>query len=1152
MDWIVGRIRGPARQSRATLIRRYGCALLSVAAVTWLRVLIDPLLGERNPFVLMFVPVVVAAWYGGRGPALLAVVLIAVSLNLFFLMNNAQDWARLAVFILVASGVALLGGAMNRALDALEMDRAFLNAIVTTIPDAVWVKSPDGVMLACNPGFESEMRVRSKDILGKTFYDFCPRDVADLAWQKDQEAIAAGHAVTYDLPAGDKLLQTIKTPMHDAHGTLIGVLSIARDVTERERSRQALRESAVLHERLENLAAGLPGTLYTYRIGPDGVTSVPYASANFEEVIGVDPGSLVDNASAYGAVVDGLLAIVRTSGNGLANSAVEFRIRHPKKGLVWLQGSTSPVRDEDGGISLHTYLYDVTQQKKDSAALDEETALRAVLMEQSRDGIVVLSNDGVVRDVNEAFARMLGYRLDEVRQLRVWDFDAKRSREEVLANVGSFPDAGRLLERTLRRKDGTAIEVEISVSVATRDGERLLNCVVFDITEQKAARAALEESELRYRSVVCSMAEGVVLQDASGAIVFFNPSAERMLIGPAKEIAGKTSEDLESFTIREDGSPFPGREHPAMLTLRTGKPSRGVLMGLPKPDGEVTWISINSEPLFQPGAANPHAVVATFSDVSEQRRLEQTLWETVDALEGQKQRAEAATKAKSEFLSAMSHEIRTPMNGVIGMTGLLLGTPLSAEQLEYVGTIRSSGDALLSIIDDILDFSKIEAGRMQLERLSFALRETLEEAVEVVVEKAHRKGLELNLVVDPEVEDSVWGDPGRLRQVLLNYLSNAVKFTSAGEVLVHVSLVGAAGGRLLRCAVTDTGIGLSSEQIERLFQAFTQADRSTTRRFGGTGLGLVICQRLTALMGGTVGVESKPGEGSTFWFTVRYEPSGMEHDSRLVAKWQGKRVLVMDGRESSRQSLIGQLRHAGLDTLAVANVTEGLAALHAAVHEGVKFDMAVADAEMPGMEGMALVETLRREPGCGSLPMVLLGSSGNRAVREYAGALSDAAFVARPARFSHLLSAMGTASGAEIPPQPIERVVAPAPGSKGYVLVAEDNLTNQKVARLLLERLGCRVDLVENGREAVAAVARVPYDLVFMDCQMPELDGYEASRAIRAAEAATGRHTPIVALTASATDCERQICLAAGMDGYLSKPVRAAQLADTVNCWIPG
>jgi PAS domain S-box-containing protein len=602
-------------------------------------------------------------------------------------------------------------------------------------------------------------------------------------------------------------------------------------------------------------------------------------------------------------------------------------------------------------------------------------------------------------------------------------------------------------------------------------------------------------------------------------------------------------------------SPFMDFVHPedrtstveAMSTVVSGTQLTGFENRYRAKDGSYKWLQWTSAPFPAQGL-----IYATARDVSDRKAAEARLDQVVQELKVARARAEQATVAKGEFLANMSHEIRTPMNAIIGMTDLTLQTRLTPQQREYLHTTRDSAESLLTIINDILDVSKIEARRLTLERAPFNFRDTVEDGVRLLAPRAAEKGLELACRIAHDVPDALLGDAGRLRQIILNLVGNAIKFTDEGEVVVEVIVERQTQDEVtLRFTVRDTGIGIAHDKQWEIFGAFVQADASTTRKYGGTGLGLTISAQLVEMMDGRLWLESQPGQGSRFHFVAQF---GLHRDAEIVpspaATLRDIRTLIVDDNATNRLILSEILAGWQMPASAADGALTALDVLRAAADDGRPFHLVITDGLMPGMDGFKFAQQIAHDERLRNAKVILLTSAGMPASRELPGT-PFAARLSKPVKQSDLLDAIVTAFAGPIPKgrarRPPARRQKQAPARSMRVLVAEDNATNQKLIKALLNQRGHRVSMVGDGRQAVERATKQKFDIILMDVQMPEMSGFEATAAIRENESETGRHTPILALTASAMAGDREACLAAGMDGYVSKPLRPDELFSTMD-----
>ena len=651
----------------------------------------------------------------------------------------------------------------------------------------------------------------------------------------------------------------------------------------------------------------------------------------------------------------------------------------------------------------------------------------------------------------------------------------------------------------------------------------------------------IEGSEERYRRIISSAFDAFIGTTPEGTIIDWNTQASATFGWTPKEALGRSVMEmllLRSGQEAETGTGPNDFKHPAVLSEGRMELEARHKTGLLFPvEVAVSAIEVGERRLF---AAFVH-------DVTDRKSTEQQMEEA-------RATAEAANRAKSEFLANMSHEIRTPLNGVIGMTDLALETELTQEQRDYIETVKLSADSLLGVINDILDFSKIEAGKVDLEKVAFDMRECIEATLKTLALRADEKGLELLCDVQAEIPEMIFGDPVRLRQIITNLIGNAIKFTDEGEVSVRVGAETGSANPTLHFTVADTGIGIAPDKVDRIFESFNQADTSTTRQYGGTGLGLTISRRLIELMGGRIWVESEPGHGSRFHFIIPFQeaaPRAVRASESAPQALAGVKVLIIDDNKTNRRILKGLLTGWGMHATSASDGETALDMLSEATASGTPYRLILTDMHMPKMDGFMVVEELHKDTSFSAATVMMLSSGGHRGDADRCQELGIAAYLLKPVRQTELQAAIARALGAG--PAQEERMItqqslrAERPASEFLdVLLAEDNEVNQKLAVRLLEKRGHTVSVVSNGRQAVQAAGSHAFDLILMDVQMPEMDGIEATAAIRKREEGTGQHQAIVAMTALVMKGDRERCLDAKMDGYLSKPVRPQELDEVL------
>ncbi len=915
-------------------------------------------------------------------------------------------------------------------------------------------------------------------------------------------------------------------------------LLTARDIRERHEAHARLER---IEGELRRVLASVSDCLWSGEGTPEAPWVYRYVSPVVESLTGRPASFFLGPSPAWEGIVhpEDRPIWQRAAARLRAGqpSQEEYRVLWPDGRVRWLRESVRVTRKDDRTLRLDGVLEDVTDRKQAQEERDRFFTL-------SLDLLCIAGFDGRLRRINPAFERVLGWPVEEFLSRPFLDFvhpDDRATTQAGMENLKAGQDI-HSFENRYRCRDGSYRWLLWTATPFA--GQQLIYAAARDVTERKQTEETLAKERNLLRTLMDHLPDHVFVKDTASRFVTANSATLRTLGARSlAEVVGKTDFD---FLPHETAAQTYQDEQ---TVVRTGEALLNREELLLNRTGQERWLLTTKLPL-RDGAGAIVGLVGMSHDITGRKRVEAE-WRRA------KEAAEAASRAKSEFLARMSHEIRTPMNGILGMTDLALDTELTREQRECLQMVKDSADGLLTVINDILDFSKIEAGKLQLEAAPFPLRDSLDDTVRTLGLRAQQKGLELISRVAPDVPDVLVGDLGRLRQVVVNLVGNAIKFTEKGEVVVNVGLeslspprAAGAGQASLRFSVSDTGIGIPANKLGSIFEPFEQVDGSVTRRYGGTGLGLAISSQLVGLMGGRLEVESTEGKGSRFTFTASFGlPAGAAAPEPVDV--HGLPVLVVDDNAVSRQTLAEMLANWRLRPTAVGSGQAALEEMRRAAAAGEPYPLVILDSLMPQMDGFALAEQIRSRPELTGATIMLLVPADRPDAMARCKEAGISASVLKPVKQSELLNTilevLSKAARSVAAPGRKERVEAEPAGRPLAVLLAEDNLVNQRLAVRILEKRGHRVTVANNGKEALIALEGQAFDLVLMDLEMPELGGFEAVGLLRERERGTGRHLPVIALTAHAMKGDRERCLAAGMDGYVSKPIRAPELFEEMD-----
>ena len=1026
-----------------------------------------------------------------------------------------------------------------------EMTLDRLALLVEASPHAIVVMNQQGTIVLVNGPTERLFDYERRDLIGQHVEILVPFHLRTRHVSLREQFVKDPHS---RILGGTRELLGMRrdgvefpieiglNPIRSGQGLYIFAAIV--DLTERRRTELALRNTQALYS---SLVESLP--LNAFRKDLDG--RFQFANQRFCQTVQKFLWELIDKTD-FDIFPQHLaekyrrddLSVIRT---GQVFEAIE---EHPQADgkKIYVQVLKAPVRDaNDLIVGIQGMFWDVTAREQAEASLHESEARKRAVFEAALDSMIMIDHDGRVVEFNPAAEKTFGYTKQEVMGKEMSELLAHPdARKRHLNNIERYEQhheqgslMGRRMESPLLRKNGEVFLAEISMQPIPLQGSSAFAIMLRDITERKRAEEALRQSNMRFQRLVDSDIVGIIILTHDGVIEEANDAFLEM-IGYSRKQLSKKEITIEAITPHEyrtlDERAFIQLNSKGRCTpwekefIRKDNSRVPVLIGLTQLD-ERTF-----------------TILGFVLDISVQKATEAQLQLAKEA-------ADAANTAKSAFLANMSHEIRTPMNAIIGMTEMVLDTPLTGGQREYLEIVQQSAESLLSILNDILDFSKIEAGKLELSTHEFRLRDCIGGTLKTLAIQAAKKGLELICDIRPDVPDRLYGDSARLRQVVVNLVGNALKFTERGDVIVRLELDQRDGQQVtVHCQIQDTGIGIPAAKRDSLFRAFEQVHSSMTRKYGGTGLGLAISAKLVELLGGKIWFDSEPGKGSTFHFTVAMDVA--QEAVVPLTEMHDAKVLVIDDHPVSLQALADLLSSWGLHPTLRESAYETLAVFGDLSLDEEHYALTLIDALMPQTDGFQLARQLQRRFPDRTGPIIMLLSSSDRTRDlKLCEELGVTAHVTKPVNHSELFDTVSAVLDGQLPGEAAAASLSvPAGEQLCYdILLVEDSLFNQKLAVGLLEKRGHRVTVANNGLEGVNAVTHGQFDLVLMDIQMPEMDGLEATQRIRELEQRTHRHTPIVAMTAQAMIGDRERCLQAGMDAYVVKPIHAKQLYETID-----